>query len=550
MRRFWIAVLLVTALLLGACGGPSQTEDPATSAPEETEAPTEASESVSISVAGSTTVQPLAELFAEAYMEMHDNVTIDIQGGGSSVGVKSAGQDTVDVGMASRVVKDSELEEFPELQPFAIAFDGIAVAVHPDVPVEEISLDDVKAVFAGDITNWSELGGPDANITVVSREEGSGTRAAFEDMVMGDDAVIVDTAILQPSNGSVRTTVASTPESIGYLSFGYLDDTTKALKVDGVAPSAENAANGSYPVVRPLNMMTNGAPSDAVQGWVDFILSDEGQAIVAEEGYIPVTDSDEGESGETEEEEAGLSGEISVAGSTTVQPLAELFAEAFREMYPDVTIDVQGGGSSVGVKSAAQGTVDVGMASREVKDSEMEEFPELQPFPIAFDGIAVAVHPDVPVDDISLADAQAVFAGEITNWSELGGPDANIIVVSREEGSGTRAAFEDMVMGEEVIVDTAILQPSNGSVRTTVASTPESMGYLSFGYLDDTTKALSVDGVEPSAANAANGSYPVVRPLNMMTNGEPGDLVQAWFDFILSAEGQAIVADEGYIAIE
>ena len=552
MRRFWIAILLVAVLLLGACGGPTQpAEESATTAPEETEAPaeeTEEAETVNISVAGSTTVQPLAELFAEAYMDMHDNVKVDVQGGGSSVGVKSAGQETVDVGMASREVKDSELEEFAELQVFPIAYDGIAVAVHPDVPVDDISLADAQAVFAGEITNWSELGGPDANITVVSREEGSGTRAAFEDMVMGEEKVIVDTAILQPSNGSVRTTVASTPESIGYLSFGYLDDTTKSLKVEGVAPTAANAANGSYPVVRPLNMMTSGKPGGAVQDWLDFILSAEGQAIVADEGYIPVTDSGEGEAGEAEEE-AGFSGEISVAGSTTVQPLAELFAEAFMAMHPDVTIDVQGGGSSVGVKSAGQDTVDVGMASREVKDSELEEFAELQVFPIAYDGIAVAVHPDVPVDDISLADAQAVFAGEITNWSALGGPDANIIVVSREEGSGTRAAFEDMVMGEALIVDTAILQPSNGSVRTTVASTPESMGYLSFGYLDDTTKALSVDGVAPTAANAANGSYPVVRPLNMMTNGASSDLVQAWFDFILSAEGQAIVADEGYIAI-
>ena len=286
MRRIWIAMLLVVALVLGACGGPTQpAEEPATAVPEETDAPSEEAETVTISVAGSTTVQPLAELFAEAFSGMHPDVTIDVQGGGSSVGVKAAAQETVDVGMASRKIKDSELEEYPELNIFPIAYDGIALVVHPDVPVDDIALEDAQAVFAGEITNWNELGGPDANITVVSREEGSGTRAAFEKLVMSE-ALIADTAILQPSNGSVRTTVASTPESIGYLSFGYLDETTKALTVDGVEPTAANAADGSYPVVRPLNMMTNGKPDELEQAWLDFIMSDEGQAIVADEGYI------------------------------------------------------------------------------------------------------------------------------------------------------------------------------------------------------------------------------------------------------------------------
>ena len=500
-----------------------------------------------ISVAGSTTVQPLAELFAEAFIAEHPEVRIDVQGGGSSVGVKSAAQGTVDVGMASREVKDSELEEYPNLQPFAIAYDGIAIAVHPDVPVDELTIEQVQDIFAGEITNWSEVGGPDELMVVVSREEGSGTRAAFEDMVM-DEALIVDTAILQPSNGSVRTTIASTPFSIGYLSFGYLDDTTKPVKINGTAPTSANAANGSYPIVRPLNMMTDGKPGSVAQEWLDFIMSAEGQTIVADEGYIPLSDEggEENESGES----GDVSGEISVAGSTTVQPLAELFAEAFMADNPDVRIDVQGGGSSVGVKSAAQGTVDVGMASREVKDSELEEYPNLQPFAIAYDGIAIAVHPDVPVDELTIEQVQDIFAGEITNWSEVGGPDELMVVVSREEGSGTRAAFEDMVMDEALIVDTAILQPSNGSVRTTIASTPLSIGYLSFGYLDDTTKALEIDGTAPTAANAANGSYPIVRPLNMMTDGKPGSVAQAWLDFIFSAEGQAIVADEGYIPIE
>jgi len=245
-------------------------------------------------------------------------------------------------------------------------------------------------------------------------------------------------------------------------------------------------------------------------------------------------------------------GQISVAGSTTVQPLAEKLAEAFASVKPGVQIDVQGGGSSVGVKSAGQGQTDIGAASREVKESELEEYPDLQVFTIARDGIAVAVHPGVAVDGLTKDEVRDIFAGEIVNWSEVGGPDKPIVVVSREEGSGTRAAFEEMVMGKDgpVIADTAILQPSNGALRTTVSTTPDSIGFLSFGYLDSSTKALAVDGVLPTPENASNGTYPIVRPLNMMTNGEPGDLAKAWLDFIFSAEGQAIVADEGYISVD
>jgi len=540
-----LAGLLIVTLLATVVGCQQATpaEDPAeepTEAPadEPTDEPEEEA-SGELQLAGSSTVQPVAQALAEAYMEDHPNVQIDVQGGGSSVGVKSAAEGTVPIGNASRALKDSEMEEYPDLIAHTIARDGIAIAVHPEVPIDGLELEEVQSIFAGELTNWSEVGGPDETIVVVSREEGSGTRGAFEDMVMGD-AVIVDTALLQPSNGAVKTTVASTPLSIGFLSFGYLDDSVKALAIDGVEATVENALNESYPVVRPLNMVTKGEPTGLAADFLDFIMSEEGQAIVAED-YIPVSGGGAGE-------EAGLSGELQLAGSSTVQPLAQALAEAFMEEYPDVQIDVQGGGSSVGVKSAAEGTTPIGNASRALKESEKEEYPDLIAHTIARDGIAIAVHPDVPVDGLELAEVQAIFAGEVTSWSEVGGPDENIIVVSREEGSGTRGAFEDMVMGDEVIADTALLQPSNGAVKTTVSSTPLSIGFLSFGYLDDSVKALAIDGVEATVANAMNESYPVVRPLNMVTKGEPTGLAKEYLDFIMSEEGQAIVAED-YIPV-
>jgi phosphate transport system substrate-binding protein len=223
-------------------------------------------------------------------MAENADVTIEVQGGGSSVGVTSAGEGTVDIGDASRNVKDSEFEAFPELQVFTIAYDGIAIVTNPDLELPTLSIEQVQKIFSGEITNYSEVGGPDAEIIVVSREEGSGTRAAFEELVMeanDSEAVITENALLQQSNGQVRTTVSTTPDSIAFLSFGFLDESVNAVAIDEVAPTVENVKNGSYSIFRPLNMLTNGAPSELAQAFLDFILSDMGQEIVAED-YITV----------------------------------------------------------------------------------------------------------------------------------------------------------------------------------------------------------------------------------------------------------------------
>ena len=271
--------LLIIAALVSACGGTSTPGAPVTD-------PT--TDNSTISVSGSTTVQPLAEKLAEAFMTENTGIRIDVQGGGSSVGVKAAGQGTSDIGMASREIKESELAEFPKLNVVVIARDGIAIVANADVTVSDLTVEQVRDIFSGKITNWKDLGGEDENIIVVSREEGSGTRGAFEELVMGKDALITASAILQPSNGSIRTTVSTTPYSIGYMSFGYLDDTIKAISIGGIAPTEPNAADGSYPIVRPLNMLTNGEPTGAVKAFLDFILSDAGQKLVVEDGYIPV----------------------------------------------------------------------------------------------------------------------------------------------------------------------------------------------------------------------------------------------------------------------
>lgn len=258
---------------------------------------------------------------------------------------------------------------------------------------------------------------------------------------------------------------------------------------------------------------------------------------------------DTGDTGDAEEPAEAMEGELNLAGSTTVQPLAEVLGASFESLHPDVMIYVQGGGSSVGVRSAADQSVDIGMASREVKESELEENPELVVHTIARDGIAIVAEPGCTVENLTREQVRQIFSGEITNWSELGGGDMVITVVAREEGSGTRAAFEDMVMDEALIAENAILQPSNGAVRTTISVTPGSIGFLSFGYLDDTTKPVAIDGNLPTEENASSGAYSVVRPLNMVTYGDPEGIAKAFLDFVLSEDGQAIVVEEGYLKV-
>ena len=524
-------VAISSAAIFAGCQGastePTSSNEPSTpsqpSTPSEPSMPSELSGT--ITEAGSTTVQPLAEKLASIFEDIYPDVTVTIQGGGSSVGVKSADDGTVDIGAASRELKSSE----PALTTHLLCRDGIAVVTDPDNSLSGLSMEQVRGIFAGEINNWSTLGGPNEDIIVVAREEGSGTRAAFEEMVM-DETLITDMAILIPSNGAVRTTVSTTPYSIGFVSFGYLDESVKALAVDGVGATVPNVLNASYVIARPLYFLTKGEPTGLTKAFIDFCTSVDAQGVVIDEGYISVAD---------------LSGTVTEAGSTTVQPLAEKLAGTFNSMFPSVNITIQGGGSSVGVKSADDGTVDIGGASRELKSDE----PALVTHLLCRDGIAVITDSANGISDLTTDQVRSIFAGEITNWSELGGANKDIIVVAREEGSGTRAAFEEMVMDEALITDMAILIPSNGAVRTTVSTTPYSIGFLSFGYLDDSVKSFAINGVAGTFENAKNGTYPIVRPLYFLTKEAPTGIVKVFIDFCQSSAGQSIAEGEGYISI-
>ena len=234
-------------------------------------------------IAGSTSIQPFADKWAEVYMKMHPSRGVNVQGGGSSAGIQATKSGACQIGMSSRELKPDE----KDLTEVVIARDGLAIVVHPSNPLRGLSLDQVKQVFAGDILNWRFLGGPDRAITVVTREEGSGTRGAFQELVMKTTRIYRG-AIVQDSNGTVREIVAHDPHSMGYISLGLVNAQVRALALEGVEASEANIENGTYKLVRPFLFLTKGEVPQVARDFIAFILSDEGQKLVKEEGLIPV----------------------------------------------------------------------------------------------------------------------------------------------------------------------------------------------------------------------------------------------------------------------
>lgn len=251
-------------------------------------------------------------------------------------------------------------------------------------------------------------------ITVISREDGSGTRSAFIELtgVEQDDVdmTTVD-AVITNSTAVMLTSVSGDPNAIGYVSMGSLNETVKAVSVDGAAATVEGVKDGSYTLSRPFNVTTYGEVGEITQDFLNYIMSAEGQAVISENGYIAINDAAESYTA------SGLSGEITVGGSSSVTPVMEKLAEAYMALNPDVTIIVQQSDSTTGVTGTIEGTVDMGMASRAIKDEEIEQ--GVTGTTIAMDGIAVIVNLENDTENLTTEQIMNIYTGAVTDWSEL-----------------------------------------------------------------------------------------------------------------------------------
>lgn len=256
-------------------------------------------------------------------------------------------------------------------------------------------------------------GSQNEKITVVSREDGSGTRSAFSELmgvVKDDKDNTTDTAEVTNSTSVMLTTVAGNKAAIGYVSLGSLNDTVKAVKVDGVEATAENVKAGKYAVSRPFNIVTGKDLTPLAQDFISYILSTDGQAVVDEKGYISITQ------GETYKA-SGQTGTLTIAGSTSVAPLMEVLADKYMALNSGVKVEIQQSGSSAGITSAIEGVCQIGMASRELKDSEIAK--GVTATKIAMDGIAVIVNKDNSCSELTSDQIRKIYTGETTQWSDL-----------------------------------------------------------------------------------------------------------------------------------
>lgn len=239
-----------------------------------------------VDIAGGTAHIPVMQEAAKRIMTANPDIRITVAGGGSGVGVKQAGEGLVEIGNTGRPLKGEEVEKYG-LKSFPFAIDGVAVVVHPSNAVDELTFAQVADIYAGKITNWKEVGGADAKINLYVREDGSGTREVFTDKAIKGGEVAASANVVN-SNGAMKTAVAKDANAIGYVGIGHIDESVKAPKLEGMTATQDNAANGSYTVVRDLFMNTKGDPQGLTALFIDYIYSPEGAEIIADCGYIPI----------------------------------------------------------------------------------------------------------------------------------------------------------------------------------------------------------------------------------------------------------------------
>ena len=239
-----------------------------------------------LDIAGGTAHIPVMKKAAQAIMSANGDIRITVAGGGSGVGVQKVGEGLVQIGNTGRALKESEVTKYG-LETFPFAIDGVAIAVNPANKVTSLTKAQIKDVFAGKITNWKELGGNDAPISLYVREDGSGTRETFEERAL-DKGTSTQSANVVNSNGAMKTAIAQDPNAIGYVGIGHLDSSIRGVTVDGMVPSQENAANGTYTITRLLYMNTKGKPQGLTALFIDYIYSEDGKGFISSSGYIPL----------------------------------------------------------------------------------------------------------------------------------------------------------------------------------------------------------------------------------------------------------------------
>jgi len=485
-----------------------------------------------VSTNGSTSVERAVASLIEAFAEVSPGITVTYDATGSGAGINAAREGNADIGLSSRLLRSSEIEE--GLGSVVFAIDAIAIIINPENTVEDLTIDQIAALYTGEFTNWNEVGGPDAPVALIGREAGSGTRDGFESIINVVDKCAYDQEL--NSGGAIIAAVASNPYAIGYASLSAVRDNVKVVTVNSVECTEDTILTGDYAVQRPFIFVLNKSNelSEAAQAFIDFAISEDAREIIQNAGVIQPRRS------------APVSGTVSTNGSTSVERTVSSLIEAFTIFNPDAVITYDATGSGAGINAAREGNADIGLSSRGLRDSEIEE--GLESIVFAIDAIAVIVNPENTVEDLTIEQIAAFYTGEITNWNEVGGPDAPVALIGREAGSGTRDGFESIMN----IVDKCAYDQelnSGGAIIAAVASNPYAIGYASLSAVRDTVNVVTVNGVECTESNIVNGTYEVQRPFIFVLNSERelSEAAQAFINFARSEEARSFIHNAGVI---
>ena len=409
-RRSFLTVCgaAAAAAALTACGGSASSASTAASA--STTASSAAGQAAgtlsgNVATGGSTSMKNVIAALTESFAEVEPGVTVSYDPTGSGAGITGATDKTLDIGLSSRALKDDEKSA---VDGTVVALDGIAIVVNKDSKVADLTVEQLKKMFTGEISNWKDVGGDDGEIVLVGREAGSGTRDGFESIVDVKDSCKYAQELT--ATGAVISAVEANPLAIGYASLSAVGDTVAMVTVEGVECSEDTVKDGSYVLSRPFNIVTNGDATDPVAvDFIAYVLSKDGQAIATDNGYI-------GEDG-ADFTSAQPEGKIVVGGSSSVSPLMEKLIEAYKTVNPNAELELQTTDSTTGVSGALEGTYTIGMASRELKDSEVEGGAKATV--LALDGIAVVVNPGNTTDDLTVDQIKGIYTGELTTWADV-----------------------------------------------------------------------------------------------------------------------------------
>ncbi|MEA5040414.1 MAG: phosphate ABC transporter substrate-binding protein [Clostridiaceae bacterium] len=512
-----------------------------------------------VTASGSSALLPLAQAAADSFMEKNKDCSVVVNGGGSGTGLKQVAEGSVDIGN-SDVFAEEKLDATAAagLTDHKVCTITMAPVVNTSLTVDSLTSQQLIDIFTGKIANWKDVGGPDLDILLVTRPASSGTRALFKTWALNGAEEASNAALETDDSGTLLETVQNNPGAIGYVALSYLvsNDKVKAVSVDGVAPTLENTYNGTYLVWGYEHMYTKGEGSTAAKAFISYMMGEEFAASIESLGY-GVSSKMSAEAVAAHENGApaasdtpAVSGTVTASGSSALLPLAQAAADSFMDKNKDCSVVVNGGGSGTGLKQVAEESVDIGNSDVFAEEKlDATAAAGLTDHKVCTITMAPVVNTSLTVDNLTSQQLIDIFTAKITNWKDVGGPDLDILLVTRPASSGTRALFKTWALnGAEEASNAALETDDSGTLLETVQNNPGAIGYVALSYLvnNDKVKAVSIDGVAPSLENTYNGTYLVWGYEHMYTKGEGSTAAQAFISYMMSDEFASNIESLGY----